>query len=57
MAELYGQTEELLPALFLSGGPDQSFREVAGTRPPPAERITEQAVGKRVQVMLNGPWA
>ena len=41
--------EELLRALFLYGGPDQSLREVAGTLTRHAERITDQAVWKRLQ--------
>ena len=41
--------EELLRALFLYGGPDQSLREVAGTLTLHAERITDQAVWKRLQ--------
>jgi hypothetical protein len=41
--------EELLRALFLYGGPDQSLREVAGTLTLYAERITDQAVWKRLQ--------
>src|SRR5262245_63432688 len=40
--------EELLHALFLYGGPDQSLREVAGTLTLHAERITDQAVWKRL---------
>jgi hypothetical protein len=40
--------EELLRALFLYGGPDQSLREVAGTLTLHAERITDQAVWKRL---------
>lgn len=39
---------ELLRALFLYGGPDQSLREVAGTLTLHAERITDQAVWKRL---------
>jgi Transposase DDE domain len=39
--------QELLRALFLYGGPDQSLREVAGTLTLHAERITDQAVWKR----------
>jgi len=38
---------ELLRALFLYCGPDQSLREVAGTLTLRAERITDQAVWKR----------
>lgn len=38
---------ELLRALFLYGGPDQSLREVAGTLTLHAERMTDQAVWKR----------
>ena len=41
--------QELLRALFLYGGPDQSLREVAGTLTLHAERITDQAVWKRLQ--------
>ena len=41
--------EELLRALFLYGGPDQSLREGAGTLTLHAERITDQAVWKRLQ--------
>src|SRR5262245_9920880 len=41
--------EERLPALLLYGGPEQSLREVAGTLTLHAERITAQAVWKRVQ--------
>ena len=41
--------EELLRALFLYGGPDQSLREIAGTLTLQAERITDQAVWKRLQ--------
>jgi hypothetical protein len=41
--------EGLLRALFLYGGPDQSLREVAGTLTLQAERITDQAVWKRLQ--------
>jgi hypothetical protein len=40
--------EALLRAIFLSCGPDQSLREVAGTRTLRAERITDQAVWKRL---------
>jgi hypothetical protein len=40
---------ELLRALFLYGGPDQSLREVAGTLTLQAARITDQAVWKRLQ--------
>ena len=40
--------QELLHALFLYGGPDQSLREVAGTLTLYAERITDQAVWKRL---------
>jgi hypothetical protein len=40
---------ELLRALFLYGGPDQSLREVAGTLTLHAARITDQAVWKRLQ--------
>jgi hypothetical protein len=39
---------ELLRAIFLSCGPDQSLREVAGTLTLRAERITDQAVWKRL---------
>src|SRR5215471_323469 len=41
--------QELLRALFLYGGPDHSLREVAGTLTLHAERITDQAVWKRLQ--------
>ena len=41
--------EGLLRALFLYGGPDQSLREVAGTLTLHTERITDQAVWKRLQ--------
>ena len=41
--------EELLRALFLYGGPDQSLREVTGTLTLHAERLTDQAVWKRLQ--------
>jgi hypothetical protein len=41
--------QEILRALFLYGGPDQSLRGVAGPLTLPAERITEQAVWKRLQ--------
>jgi len=41
--------EGLLRALFLYSGPDQSLREVAGTLTLHAERITDQAVWKRLQ--------
>lgn len=41
--------EGLLRALFLYGGPDQSLWEVAGTLTLQAERITDQAVWKRLQ--------
>src|SRR5215471_18683895 len=41
--------KELLRALFLYGGPDQSLREIAGTLTLQAERITDQAVWKRLQ--------
>ena len=41
--------QALLRALLLDGGPDQSLREVAGPLPLPAERITDQAVWKRLQ--------
>jgi hypothetical protein len=41
--------EELLRAIFLYCGPDQSLREVAGTLTLRAERITDQAVWKRLQ--------
>jgi hypothetical protein len=41
--------EGLLRALFLSGGPDQSWRAVAGTLPLHTERSTAQAVWKRLQ--------
>ena len=40
--------QELLPALFLYGGPDQPLRAVAGTLTLHAERITAQAVWKRL---------
>jgi hypothetical protein len=40
--------QELLHALFLYGGPDQSLREVAGTLTLHGERITDQAVWKRL---------
>ena len=40
---------ELLRAIFLYCGPDQSLREVAGTLTLRAERITDQAVWKRPQ--------
>jgi hypothetical protein len=40
--------EALLRALLLSGGPDHSLREVAGTLTRRAERSTAQAVGKRL---------
>jgi hypothetical protein len=40
--------EELLRAIFLYCGPDQSLREVAGTLTLRAERITDQAVWKRL---------
>jgi hypothetical protein len=40
--------QELLRAIFLSCGPDQSLREVAGTLTLHAERITDQAVWKRL---------
>jgi hypothetical protein len=39
---------ELLRAIFLYCGPDQSLREVAGTLTLRAERITDQAVWKRL---------
>ena len=39
---------ELLRAIFLYCGPDQSLREVAGTLTLHAERITDQAVWKRL---------
>jgi hypothetical protein len=41
--------EELLRAIFLYCGPDQSLREVAGTLTLRTERITDQAVWKRLQ--------
>ena len=41
--------EARLRAIFLYCGPDQSLREVAGTRTLRAERITDQAVWKRLQ--------
>jgi hypothetical protein len=41
--------QELLRALFLYGGSDQSLREVAGTFTLHAKRITDQAVWKRLQ--------
>jgi hypothetical protein len=40
--------EGLLRALLLYGGPDQSLREVAGTLTLHVERITDQAVWKRL---------
>ena len=40
--------EELLRAIFLYCGPDQSLREVAGTLTLRTERITDQAVWKRL---------
>src|SRR5215510_9034191 len=40
--------EELLRAIFLYCGPDQSLREVVGTLTLRAERITDQAVWKRL---------
>jgi hypothetical protein len=39
---------ELLRAIFLYCGPDQSLREVAGTLTLRAERITDQAIWKRL---------
>jgi hypothetical protein len=41
--------QELLRAIFLYCGPDQSLREVAGTLTLHTERITDQAVWKRLQ--------
>lgn len=41
--------QALLRALFLYGGPEHSLREVAGTLTLHAERITDQAVWKRLQ--------
>ena len=41
--------QELLQALFLYGGSDPSLREVAGTLTLHTERITDQAVGKRLE--------
>ena len=40
--------QELLRAIFLYCGPDQSLREVAGTLTLQTERITDQAVWKRL---------
>jgi hypothetical protein len=40
--------KELLRAIFLYCGPDQSLREVAGTLTLQAQRITDQAVWKRL---------
>jgi hypothetical protein len=40
--------QELLRAIFLYCGPDQSLREVAGTLTLHTERITDQAVWKRL---------
>ena len=40
---------ELLRALFLYGGPDQSLREIAGPLTLHAQRITDQAVWKRLR--------
>jgi hypothetical protein len=40
--------QELRRALFLYCGPDQSLREVAGTLTLHTERITDQAVWKRL---------
>src|SRR5215510_13641006 len=40
--------QELLRTIFLYCGPDQSLREVAGTLTLQTERITDQAVWKRL---------
>jgi hypothetical protein len=40
--------QELLRTIFLYCGPDQSLREIAGTLPLQTERITDQAVWKRL---------
>jgi hypothetical protein len=44
--------QELLRTIFLYCGPDQSLREVAGTLTLHTERITDQAVWKRLQRCL-----